>query len=163
MTAGVQGCPQVSLCWLERTVVVYSMDAVAVRVNSYTWRRNVTNPAVALSDPHPDSDAFPLPFIIWHYPYPEIPKVTGELVLHLRKVCRNLKELDLSRCKSVTSASVRRLFDSCPSLKSLNVSFLEGVVEEAFEVCLIMRRFFKSGGWRRGLYSGCQHAWPMCS
>ncbi|CAM9320955.1 unnamed protein product, partial [Pylaiella littoralis] len=87
VTAGVQGCPQVSLCWLERTVVVYSMHAVAVRVNSYTWRRNVTNPAVALSDPHPDSDAFPLPFIIWHYPYPEIPKVTGELVLHLRKVC----------------------------------------------------------------------------
>ncbi|CAM9320882.1 unnamed protein product [Pylaiella littoralis] len=63
----------------------------------------------------------------------ECPQVTGELVLHLRKVCRNLKELDLSRCKSVTSASVRRLFDSCPSLKSLNVSFLEGVVEEAFE------------------------------
>ena len=61
-------------------------------------------------------------------------KVTGELVLHLRKVCRNLKELDLARCKSVTSASVRRLFDSCPSLESLNVGFLEGVVDEAFEV-----------------------------
>lgn len=71
-------------------------------------------------------------------------KVTGELVLHLRKVCRNLKELDLSRCKSVTSASVRRLFDSCPSLESLNVSFLEGVAEEAFEVGvgLILGRFF---------------------
>lgn len=60
--------------------------------------------------------------------------MTGELVLHLRKVCRNLKELDLARCKSMTSASVRRLFDSCPSLESLNVAFLESVVDEAFEV-----------------------------
>eukprot|EP00903_Cladosiphon_okamuranus_P018836 g17325.t1 len=61
------------------------------------------------------------------------PQVTGDLVLHLRKVCRNLKELDLARCKSVSSASVRRLFDSCPTLESLNVAFLEGVVDEAFE------------------------------
>ncbi|CAM9534788.1 unnamed protein product [Ascophyllum nodosum] len=60
------------------------------------------------------------------------PQVTGELVLHLRKICRNLKELDLARCKSVSSASVGRVFDSCPSLESLNVSFLD-VVDEAFE------------------------------
>ena len=60
-------------------------------------------------------------------------QVTGELVLHLRKICRNLKELDLARCKSVSSASVGRVFDSCPSLESLNVSFLD-VVDEAFEV-----------------------------
>lgn len=54
-------------------------------------------------------------------------------MLHLRKVCRNLKELDLARCKSVTTVSVRRLFDSCPSLESLNLSFLEAVADEAFE------------------------------
>lgn len=60
--------------------------------------------------------------------------MTGELVLHLRKVCRNLKELDVARCKSVGSATVRRVFESCPSLQSLNVSFLDGVVDEAFEV-----------------------------
>lgn len=68
------------------------------------------------------------------YRIPFATQVTGELVLHLRKVCRNLKELDLARCKSVTSASVRRVFDSCPSLESLNVAFLDGVVDEAFEV-----------------------------
>lgn len=80
-------------------------------------------------------------------PAPE--QVTGELVLHLRKVCRNLKELDLSRCKNVTSGSVRRLFDSCPSLETLNVSFLEGVVDDAFEVgCLI-----PNANGKRGLIS----------
>lgn len=63
-------------------------------------------------------------------------QVTGELVLHLRKVCRNLKELDLARCKSVGSSSVRRVFESCPSLESLNLSFLDVVVDEAFEVRL---------------------------
>lgn len=63
-------------------------------------------------------------------------KVTGALVLHLRKVCRCLKELDLADCKSVDSASVRRVFESCPALQTLNVSFLDAFADEAFEVTI---------------------------
>ncbi|CAM9567501.1 unnamed protein product, partial [Discosporangium mesarthrocarpum] len=62
------------------------------------------------------------------------PQVTGSLVLHLRKLCRNLKELNMARCKSVSGDSLQRLFDSCPTLESLNVSFLETATEEAFRV-----------------------------
>lgn len=62
----------------------------------------------------------------------DVAQVTGALVVHLQKVCRNLKELGLARCKNVDSLSVRRVFESCPALESLNLSFLE--VQAAFEV-----------------------------
>lgn len=63
--------------------------------------------------------------------------MTGSLVLHLRKTCGELKELDLARCKSIDGASVRRVFESCPALQSLNVSFLEtAVLSDALEVMM---------------------------
>jgi bacterioferritin-associated ferredoxin len=60
------------------------------------------------------------------------PQVTGSAVVTLNKQCKRLKFLNLSQCKHIESPAIQELFEH-HDLVSLNLSFVDGVCDEAFK------------------------------
>mmetsp|Transcript_31522 Transcript_31522/g.39514 ORF Transcript_31522/g.39514 Transcript_31522/m.39514 type:complete len:420 (-) Transcript_31522:163-1422(-) len=61
------------------------------------------------------------------------PQVTGELVFYLRKICRRLRVLNLSKCKRILKQNVQEIFSACSQLESLNLAFIDHLSDDAFE------------------------------
>jgi F-box/leucine-rich repeat protein 2/20 len=59
------------------------------------------------------------------------PQITGEIIIILKKNCRQLQYLNLSQCKHIKNNELINLFH-LTDLKSLNLSFIDNVDDETF-------------------------------